>query len=301
MKPSIPILAALVASLPLIASTAPTARVTQDDDLQAFGGRWLYVEDITEGRPREQQGPPMMVTFGLRVEEEVVVLERTRSEEPFPINGAVETPSEEYEGYIRRVRGSWKDGVLAYESDYVRTSDEEVVGLLRREFRILPEGLQVTVLSGDRPPAHALYCHPEDIPAPTPAKATIDDMQWLGGTWVGAKGTSSTEERWTPAGGGAMLGISRTIQEGQMRQFEYLRIVERDGGLVYVAQPGGSPPTEFVLTELDGERAVFDNPRHDYPQRIVYELSIEGTLGATIGFINGGSGTRFEFQHEGEF
>ena len=51
----------------------------------------------------------------------------------------------------------------------------------------------------------------------------------------------------------------------------YLRIVERDGGLVYIAQPGGNPPTEFVLTELDKKRAVFVNPRHDFPQRIIYE------------------------------
>ena len=98
-----------------------------------------------------------------------------------------------------------------------------------------------------------------------------------------------------------MLGISRTIKEGKLRQFEYLRIVERDGGLVYVAQPGGSSPTEFVLTELDGQRAVFDNPRHNSPQRIVYELSDEGLLSATIGFINGGNGTRFEFLRQGEF
>ena len=77
---------------------------------------------------------------------------------------------------------------------------------------------------------------------------------------------------------------ARRVAHGQhgdkMFAFEYLRIVERDGGLVYVAQPGGSPPTEFVLTELDNRRAVFDNPRHDYPQRIVYELSAEGGLSA---------------------
>ena len=72
-----------------------------------------------------------------------------------------------------------------------------------------------------------------------------------------------------------------------MIAFEYLRIVERDGGLVYVAQPGGRPPTEFVLTELDRNRAVFVNPRHDYPQRIMYALSKEGVLNASIGFAKG--------------
>ncbi len=84
-----------------------------------------------------------------------------------------------------------------------------------------------------------------------------------------------------------MLGVSRTVKADRMTSFEYLRIVERDGGLVYVAQPGGRTATEFVLTEYDKQRAVFVNPRHDYPQRIVYELTQEGALTASIGFARG--------------
>jgi hypothetical protein len=84
-----------------------------------------------------------------------------------------------------------------------------------------------------------------------------------------------------------------------MNAFEYLRIVERDGGLVYFAQPGGAKATEFVLTELSPTRAVFDNPRHDYPKRIVYELSADGGLSATIGQMKGGTPRRFEFKREG--
>jgi Domain of unknown function (DUF6265) len=93
--------------------------------------------------------------------------------------------------------------------------------------------------------------------------------------------------------------VSRTVKREKMVAFEFLRIVELDGGLVYKAQPGGTPPTEFVLTELTGTRAVFENPRHDSPQRIVYELSAEGGLSTSIGFIKGGSPTRFEFTREG--
>ena len=89
------------------------------------------------------------------------------------------------------------------------------------------------------------------------------------------------------------------VKEDKMVAFEYLRIVERDGGLVYVAQPGGRPPTEFVLTALDDKRAVFINPRHDYPQRIVYELSKDGVLTASIGFAKGRLQS-FEFKREGE-
>ena len=95
-----------------------------------------------------------------------------------------------------------------------------------------------------------------------------------------------------------MLAVSRTVSRGRMSAFEFLRIVEKDGGLVYIAQPNGGAPTEFVLTEFSATRAVFDNPRHDYPKRIVYELKPDG-LTATIGFMKGGTPRRFEFKREG--
>ncbi len=124
---------------------------------------------------------------------------------------------------------------------------------------------------------------------------------WLAGAWVGSRGEGAAttfEERWSPPLGGSMLAVSRTVSRGKMVGFEFLRVVERDGGLVYIAQPGGKTPTEFVLSELGPTRAVFENPRHDYPKRIVYELSADGGLSATIGFTKGGTPRRFEFTRE---
>ena len=126
----------------------------------------------------------------------------------------------------------------------------------------------------------------------------MGDIQWLAGAWVGSRGSSSIEERWSPPLGGAMLGISRTVKGEKMTGFEYLRIVQRESGLVYVAQPGGKSPTEFVLTEIADGRAVFVNPRHDYPQRIIYELSGDGVMTASIGFAKGGRPRGFEYSRE---
>ena len=53
-------------------------------------------------------------------------------------------------------------------------------------------------------------------------------------------------------------------------------------------------------SEQTASRAVFDNPRHDYPKRIVYELSAEGVLTATVGYMKGGTPRRFEFTREGK-
>lgn len=295
----LPLLATLIAPL------APSVLTAQTDGLRALDGEWIYVEDRTEGRALDRLGPPMSSTFTMRVEEGVVILNGHGSghrDVRVAIDGSV-TEVKEPKRTVR-YHGSWKDGLFEYEVNFEKESGNSGgIGLIRRSFRMTPDGLVVRVAVD--PPAGqdsvAIYRQAQDIPMPAAAKATIGDLGWLSGAWVGTRSTgSSVEERWTPPLGGAMLAVSRTVNtSGKMVAFEYLRIVERDGGLVYVAQPGGAKATEFVLTELSSRRAVFDNPRHDHPKRIVYELSAEGGLSATIGQLKGGTPRRFDFKAEG--
>ena len=172
-------------------------------------------------------------------------------------------------GETSRYRGAWKDGAFEYEVEFVRGSDNAPDGLIRREFRITADGLLVRVafesVHGNR--IGGLYRHAEDIALPAPAKAAIDDLAWLAGAWVGTRSSgASIEERWSPPLGGAMLAVSRTVSRGKMFAFEYLRIVERDGGLVYIAQPGGSPPTEFVLTDAEHNARRVRQPAPRLPE-----------------------------------
>ncbi len=283
---------------------AATAPSVQPQGLRALDGEWVYVEDRTEGREPEKQQPSMNARITLRVEENALVLVRRDGELRIALDGS---PTEVRRGNsISRYRGAWKDGAFTYESEPVRDpGDSRTGGLIRWELRVSEEGL-IARVAVDPPTGFtsvALYRHPQDIALPAPAKAAIGHLAWLAGPWVGtrgATGTTSIEERWSPPLGGAMLAVSRTVSRDRMVAFEFLRIVERNEGLVYIAQPNGASPTEFVLTELSGTRAVFENPRHDSPQRIVYELSAEGRLAASIAFAKGGRPQRFEFKREGD-
>ena len=111
---------------------------------------------------------------------------------------------------------------------------------------------------------------------------SIERLRWLAGRWAGSSGDVETEELWLEPAGAAMLGLHRDVPQNGNLFFEYLRIVERDGGLVYVAQPLGRPPTEFGAVEIADDRVVFENPHHDFPQRIIYHLEGESTLVARI-------------------
>lgn len=255
-------------------------------DLQKLDGIWLFVEDRTKGRAVDMGGPPMSARFRLRVEEDAVVYPRPRSDERITLDGSILEKSDG-RGSIQRYSGVWKEGALEYTIESVRASDNKKVLVIRRVFQATNEGLLVQISQNEGPIQEALYRHPDDIALPDPVKATINDMAWLATAWIGLKNTSSIEERWSPPKGGAMLAVSRTVRENRMVAFEYLRIVERGGGLVYIAQPAGREPTEFILVDMDEKQATFVNPRHDYPQRIVYEHSKEGTLTTSIGFAKG--------------
>lgn len=277
------------------------AAAPQDPKLLPLAGEWIYVEDRTEGRPVEQHQPSMAGKFGLRVEADAVILVRRSEEVRMALDGSPTDVTRE--GRVSRYRGGWRDGAFTYEIEMRPAADQPPTGLLRFELTPTEEGLLARV-AVDPPTGMkslALYRQAKDIVMPTPKPAKIGDLQWLVGAWVGTRGSAGTttiEERWSPPRGGAMLAVSRTVARERMTAFEFLRIVERDGGLVYFAQPGGRTATEFVLTELEGQRAVFENPRHDSPQRIVYELTSEGRLTASIGYAKGGKPQRFEFGRE---
>lgn len=120
--------------------------------------------------------------------------------------------------------------------------------------------------------------------APEPPSGPLVGLAWLSGTWSDAEpGDTLTEERWSTPRGGSMLGTNRTLSGETTAAFEFLRIEARQPGtIVYVAQPSGSSPgVDFPLTDLEGTRAVFENPEHDFPQRLEYALA-DGILTVTV-------------------
>jgi hypothetical protein len=127
---------------------------------------------------------------------------------------------------------------------------------------------------------------------------TIESVAWIAGTWIGGEGSLRLEERWTPPAGGAMLAVSRTLNGETMTAFEYLRIVERGGTLLYIAQPQGRPPTEFTLTKLDAGSARFENPAHDFPKVITYRRRPGGALEATVAGERGAGAQTFVFRRQ---
>jgi Domain of unknown function (DUF6265) len=129
------------------------------------------------------------------------------------------------------------------------------------------------------------------VALPPQTTPTLADLAWLTGDWqTPPGGRAQIEEHWTKAAGGSMIGMGRTVAGEKTWEFEYLRIEQRADGIYYVAHPKGQcPGTDFKLTRASATEAVFENPQHDFPKRIIYRKSSDDALAASI---DGGEGTK---------
>lgn len=99
---------------------------------------------------------------------------------------------------------------------------------------------------------------------------SLDSLNWISGYWTSNENGTAAEELWTPASGGILIGLHRDVSENENSSFEFLRITKTEEGIVYIASPNGKTPTSFKLTRLAQNTAVFENPEHDFPQRLIY-------------------------------
>lgn len=120
---------------------------------------------------------------------------------------------------------------------------------------------------------------------------TLADLAWIAGDWRTASGARrQIEEHWMQAAGASMMGMSRTVAGDKTVEFEYLRIEQRADGIYYVAHPKARcPGTDFKLTRVSANEAVFENPQHDFPKRIIYRKGADDSLTASV---DGGDGSK---------
>jgi hypothetical protein len=110
----------------------------------------------------------------------------------------------------------------------------------------------------------------------------LSELAWMAGNWTGVQNGVEMEELWQAPKGNTMLGLHRDVANGRTVSFEFLRLEAKGEAITYWASPGGRPATPFVLIELRGKRVVFENAKHDFPQRIIYWVSDDGALHAKI-------------------
>jgi len=102
--------------------------------------------------------------------------------------------------------------------------------------------------------------------------ATLESLSFMSGCWQGVSdGNSTIEETYTRPSSNVMLGTTRYLREGRTTMFEFTLISRDSAGVSMLPYPRGRPSEHaFKLTSVEGGRAVFEAPEHDFPKRIIY-------------------------------
>lgn len=146
----------------------------------------------------------------------------------------------------------------------------------------------------------AFITHVEGEPAssaqPAPA-VKLQALAWMAGSWetVPTKAGAMTEEYWTSADGTVMMGVARTNRLDTTVFYEHMMIETRVDGLYYVVQPKGQEKAEFKLVKSGEREVTFENPKHDFPTRIIYRRTSDTELLARIEGERDGKPASLEF------
>jgi len=112
--------------------------------------------------------------------------------------------------------------------------------------------------------------------------APLDRLKWLAGCWERRGPDRVTLEMWMAAEAGLMMGASRTVAGGRVREYEQLRLEARGDTIIYTALPSRQQEASFRSSQVTDSGFVVENPAHDFPQRIIYTRRGADSLVARI-------------------
>lgn len=125
----------------------------------------------------------------------------------------------------------------------------------------------------------------------------IQRLAWFQGCWRMSASGRVIEENWTAPGGNSMLGVSRTVRGDSLVEYEFVVLREDSGTVTYQARPSGQAGAVFKASLLTDSSVVFENPAHDFPQRIGYRRAAPDSLVAWIEGTIRGNLRRREFPY----
>jgi hypothetical protein len=113
----------------------------------------------------------------------------------------------------------------------------------------------------------------------------LKKMDWLVGTWENKMPEGLLKETWAKENDSTYSGNAYFINPKDTVHFESIKLVQTGEDIHYIATATGQnndEPVEFKLTSEIESTFIFENPAHDYPQKITYKKINDKSLVATI-------------------
>ncbi|MGB0369533.1 MAG: DUF6265 family protein [Flavobacteriales bacterium] len=99
----------------------------------------------------------------------------------------------------------------------------------------------------------------------------LDELKWILGEWEMANGSDLTIEYWKVQNDSTLVGKGISLKDGKVVFEEELSVELRNGQITYVAVLPHKT-AQFLLTDSGNQMAVFEDPKNDFPSKILYEL-----------------------------
>jgi len=96
-------------------------------------------------------------------------------------------------------------------------------------------------------------------------------VAFLTGCWAEETPGAGLREYYAPPASNMMTGLSRFLRGGRVVDWEFHRIDAGPSGPTLTPHPRGVASVTFSPVAMTGNRIVWENADHDFPQRIIYE------------------------------
>lgn len=114
-------------------------------------------------------------------------------------------------------------------------------------------------------------------------KKNFQELDKLKGSWVMNIPKLSMTENWNKKSDTLWEGASYRNQKGEMALEETVQLVFNKGSIQYIVRTQGTgEPVAFTLSSHEGNKFIFENKEHDFPQRIIYHFRDGQHLDAAI-------------------
>lgn len=119
----------------------------------------------------------------------------------------------------------------------------------------------------------------------------LQKTSWILGSWKGVLGEGVSVERWYKQDDSTYAGAGLFIKGKVTLSQETLQLAQKGKDLYYLAtvkDQNDNKPVSFKMTKFTANELVFENPGHDFPQKITYKRYSADSLVAEIsGEVNG--------------
>ncbi|MEO6232211.1 MAG: DUF6265 family protein [Ferruginibacter sp.] len=136
---------------------------------------------------------------------------------------------------------------------------------------------------------------------PEKAQDPFRQLNNLQGTWMMKTGKGFIGESWKKINDSTLQSNGFMIKDGDTINAENVQLIKNKAGIFYiptVTNQNNQQPVTFRLTSSANNEFIFENPLHDFPKRIGYQLIANDSL---IAWIDGGkeqAGSRKMFNYK---